>query len=75
MLNWFIGIKLRELSYEELNNIKIFDNGGEKSEGMVGGGIGVSMSVLLRSVVGYMDINISQIWLVIMFLLGFVVVI
>ncbi|MCD8923186.1 DUF443 family protein [Staphylococcus epidermidis] len=75
MLNWLIPIKFTELTYQEFNNINIFHNGGQKSQGMLAGGIGVTISVLLRSLVGYMDINISQIWLVIMFLLGFVAVI
>ncbi|EES34826.1 hypothetical protein HMPREF0791_2559, partial [Staphylococcus epidermidis W23144] len=39
------------------------------------GGIGVTISVLLRSLVGYMDINISRIWIFFMFLIGFVAVI
>ena len=70
MLNWFIPIKFTELTYQEFNNINIFHNGGQKSQGILAGGIGVTISVLLRSLVGYMDINISQIWLVIMFYSG-----
>ena len=34
---------------------------------MITGGIGVIISVLLRSIVGLMDINISRIWTLIMF--------
>ena len=75
MLNWFIPIKFTELTYQEFNNINIFHNGGQKSQGMMAGGIGVTISVLLRSLVGYMDINISRIWVAIMFLIGFVAVI
>ena len=75
MLNWFIPIKFTELTYQEFNNINIFHNGGQKSQGMLAGGIGVTISVLLRSLVGYMDINISRIWIVFMFLIGFVAVI
>ena len=61
MLNWFIPIKFTELTYQEFNNINIFHNGGQKSQGMMAGGIGVIISVLLRSFVGYMDININRI--------------
>ena len=75
MLNWFIPIKFTELTYQEFNNINIFHNGGQKSQGMLAGGIGVTISVLLRSLVGYIDINISRIWIVFMFLIGFVAVI
>ncbi|UIK44654.1 DUF443 family protein [Staphylococcus epidermidis] len=75
MLNWFIPIKFTELTYQEFNNINIFHNGGQKSQGILAGGIGVTISVLLRSLVGYMDINISRIWIVFMFLIGFVAVI
>ena len=75
MLNWFIPIKFTELTYQEFNNINIFHNGGQKSQGMLAGGIGVTISVLLRSLVGYMDINISRIWIFFMFLIGFVAVI
>ena len=75
MLNWFIPIKFTELTYQEFNNINIFHNGGQKSQGMLAGGIGVTISVLLRSLVGYMVINISRIWIVFMFLIGFVAVI
>ena len=75
MLNWFIPIKFTELTYQEFNNINIFHNGGQKSQGMLAGGIGVTISVLLRSLVGFMDINISRIWIVFMFLIGFVAVI
>ena len=42
---------------------------------MITGGIGVIISVLLRSIVGLMDINISRIWTLIMFLIGFVAVV
>ena len=42
---------------------------------MMATGIGVTISVLLRSIVGFMDINISRIWVAIMFLIGFVAVI
>ena len=68
MLNWFIPIKFTELTYQEFNNINIFHNGGQKSHGMMAAGVGVTISVLLRSLVGYIDINI-------MFLIGFVAVI
>ena len=34
---------------------------------MMATGIGVTISVLLRSIVGFMDINISRIWVAIMF--------
>ena len=34
---------------------------------MLAGGIGVTISVLLRSLVGYIDINISRIWIVLCF--------
>ena len=74
MLNWFIPIKFTELTYQEFNNINIFHNGGQKSQGMLAGGIGVTISVLLRSLVGYIDINISRIWIVLCFN-GFVAVI
>ena len=67
MLNWFIPIKFTELTYQEFNNINIFHNGGQKSQGMLAGGIGVTISVLLRSLVGYMDINISRIWIFLCF--------
>ena len=67
MLNWFIPIKFTELTYQEFNNINIFHNGGQKSQGMLAGGIGVTISVLLRSLVGYIDINISRIWIVLCF--------
>ncbi len=63
------------MSYQEFNNLNIFNNGGQNSHGMMAAGIGVTISVLLRSIVGFMYVNISQIWLVIMFLLGFVAVI
>lgn len=69
MLNWFIPIKFTELTYQEFNNINIFHNGGQKSQGMLAGGIGVTISVLLRSLVGYIDINISRIWIVFIFLI------
>ncbi|MCH9546825.1 DUF443 domain-containing protein [Staphylococcus epidermidis] len=72
MLNWFIPIKFTELTYQEFNNINIFHNGGQKSHGMMAA---VTISVLLRSLVGYIDINISRIWIVFMFLIGFVAVI
>ena len=72
MLNWFIPIKFTELTYQEFNNINIFHNVGQKSQGMMAGGIGFIISVLLRSFVGYMDININRIWIVFMFLIGFV---
>ncbi|WP_218084568.1 DUF443 family protein [Staphylococcus epidermidis] len=75
MLNWFIPIKFTELTYQEFNNINIFHNGGQKSQGMMAGGIGVIISVLLRSFVGYMDININRIGIFFMFLIGFVAVI
>ncbi|MBI5972892.1 DUF443 family protein [Staphylococcus caledonicus] len=75
MLNWFIPIKYTELTYQEFNNLNIFNNGSQNSQGMMAAGIGVTVSVLLRSVMGYMNVNISQIWLVLMFLLGFVSVI
>lgn len=75
MLNWFIPIKCTELTYQEFNNLNIFNNGGQNSHGMMAAGIGVTISVLLRSVVGFMDINISRIWVAIMFLIGFVAVI
>ncbi|RQN21254.1 DUF443 family protein [Paraburkholderia tropica] len=42
---------------------------------MMAAGIGVTISVLLRSVVGFMDVNISRIWVAIMFLIGFIAVI
>ncbi|EES36541.1 hypothetical protein HMPREF0791_0846, partial [Staphylococcus epidermidis W23144] len=35
MLNWFIPIKFTELTYQEFNNINIFHNGGQKSQGMM----------------------------------------
>ncbi|HEI6624345.1 TPA: DUF443 family protein [Staphylococcus aureus] len=75
MLNWFIPIKCTELSYQEFNNLNIFNNGGQNSHGMMAAGIGVTISVLLRNIVGFMGINISRIWVAIMFLLGFVAVI
>lgn len=75
MLNWFIPIKFTELTYQEFNNINIFNNGGQKSQGILAGGIGVTISVLLRSFVGYMDININRIGIFFMFLIGFVAVI
>ncbi len=75
MLNWFIPIKCTELTYQEFNNLNIFNNGGQNSHGMMATGIGVTISVLLRSIVGFMDINISRIWVAIMFLIGFVAVI
>ncbi|MBC2965603.1 putative membrane protein (TIGR01218 family) [Staphylococcus epidermidis] len=75
MLNWFIPIKCTELTYQEFNNLNIFNNGGQNSHGMMAAGIGVTISVLLRSVVGFMDINISRIWVAIMFLIGFIAVI
>ncbi|ARJ18140.1 MULTISPECIES: DUF443 family protein [Staphylococcus] len=75
MLNWFIPIKYTELSYKEFNNLNIFNNGGQNSQGMMAAGIGVTISVLLRSIVGFMDININRIWVVMMFLIGFVGVI
>ena len=75
MLNWFIPIKFTELTYQEFNNINIFNNGGQKSQGILAGGIGVTISVLLRSLVGYMDININRIGIFFMFLIGFVAVI
>ena len=34
---------------------------------MMAAGVGVTISVLLRSLVGYIDINISRIWIVFMF--------
>ena len=75
MLNWFIPIKFTELTYQEFNNINIFHNGGQKSHGMMAAGVGVTISVLLRSLVGYMDININRIGIFFMFLIGFVAVI
>lgn len=75
MLNWFIPIKCTELTYQEFNNLNIFNNGGQNSHGMMAAGIGVTISVLLRSIVGFMDINISRIWIAIMFLIGFIAVI
>lgn len=75
MLNWFIPIKFTELTYQEFNNINMFHNGRQKSQGMLAGGIGVIISVLLRSFVGYMDININRIGIFFMFLIGFVAVI
>lgn len=75
MLNWLIPIKYTELTYQEFNNLNIFNNGSQNSQGMMAAGIGVTISVLLRSVIGFMYVNISQIWLVIMFLIGFVTVI
>ena len=75
MLNWFIPIKCTELTYQEFNNLNIFNNGGQNSHGMMAAGIGVTISVLLRSIVGFMDINISRIWVAIMFLIGFIAVI
>ena len=75
MLNWLISIKYTELTYQEFNNLNIFNNGSQNSQGMMVAGIGVTISVLLRSVIGFMYVNISQIWLVIMFLIGFVTVI
>ena len=75
MLNWFIPIKFTELTYQEFNNINIFNNRGQKSQGILAGGIGVTISVLLRSFVGYMDININRIGIFFMFLIGFVAVI
>ncbi|MHC9400623.1 DUF443 family protein [Staphylococcus epidermidis] len=75
MLNWFIPIKCTELTYQEFNNLNIFNNEGQNSHGMMAAGIGVTISVLLRSVVGFMDINISRIWVAIMFLIGFIAVI
>ena len=75
MLNWFIPIKYTKLTYQEFNNLDIFSNGSGASQGMITGGIGVIISVLLRSIVGLMDINISRIWTLIMFLIGFVAVV
>ncbi|MBI5972898.1 DUF443 family protein [Staphylococcus caledonicus] len=75
MLNWFIPIKYTELTYQEFNNLNIFNNRGQNSQGIMAAGIGVTISVLLRSVVGFMDINISRIWVMIMFLIGFVAII
>ncbi|WP_381402985.1 DUF443 family protein [Staphylococcus epidermidis] len=75
MLNWFIPIKYTELTYQEFNNINIFNNRSHNSQGIMAAGVGVTISVLLRSVVGFMDINISRIWIVFMFLIGFVAVI
>ncbi|MCO6333473.1 DUF443 domain-containing protein [Staphylococcus epidermidis] len=75
MLNWFIPIKYTELTYQEFNNLNIFNNRGQNSHGMMAAGIGVTISVLLRSIVGFMDINISRIWVAIMFLIGFIAVI
>ena len=75
MLNWFIPIKCTELTYQEFNNLNIFNNVGQNSHGMMAAGIGVTISVLLRSIVGFMDINISRIWVAIMFLIGFIAVI
>ncbi|MGK8454349.1 DUF443 family protein [Staphylococcus epidermidis] len=75
MLNWFIPIKYTELTYQEFNNLNIFNNVGQNSHGMMAAGIGVTISVLLRSIVGFMDINISRIWVAIMFLIGFIAVI
>ncbi|MCG1503247.1 DUF443 domain-containing protein, partial [Staphylococcus epidermidis] len=75
MLNWLIPIKYTELTDQEFNNINIFNNRSHNSQGMMVAGIGVTISVLLRSVIGFMYVNISQIWLVIMFLLGFIAVI
>ena len=63
------------MTYQEFNNLNIFNNGGQNSHGMMAAGIGVTISVLLRSVVGFMDINISRIWVAIMFLIGFIAVI
>lgn len=75
MFNWFIPIKYTELTYQEFNDLHIFSNGNQVSQGVLTGGIGVTISVLLRNVVGLMDINISRIWTVIMFLIGFIGVI
>lgn len=75
MLNWFIPIKYTELTYQEFNNINIFNNRSHNSQGIMAAGVGVTISVLLRSVVGFMDINISRIWVMIMFLIGFVAII
>ncbi|MBE7320347.1 DUF443 family protein [Staphylococcus epidermidis] len=75
MLNWFIPIKCTELTYQEFNKLYIFNNGGQNSHGMMAAGVGVTISVLLRSIVGFMDINISRIWVAIMFLIGFIAVI
>ncbi|WP_044466550.1 DUF443 family protein [Staphylococcus caprae] len=75
MLNWFIPIKYTKLTYQEFNNLNIFSNGSSSSYGMIAGGIGVTISVLLRSIVGLMDINISRIWMLVMFLIGFFAVV
>ena len=40
MLNWFIPIKCTELTYQEFNNLNIFNNGGQNSHGMMATGIG-----------------------------------
>lgn len=75
MLNWFIPIKYTELTYQEFNNLNIFNNRGQNSQGIMAAGVGVTITVLLRSVVGFMDINISRIWVMIMFLIDFVAII
>lgn len=59
----------------DLSRVQQFNNGGQNSHGMIAAGIGVTISVLLRSIVGFMDINISRIWVAIMFLIGFIAVI
>ncbi|EFU84109.1 DUF443 family protein [Staphylococcus lugdunensis] len=75
MLNWFIPIKYTELSYKEFNNLNIFNNQNQSNQGLIAAGIGVTISVLLRSFIGLMNINISQIWMFVLFLIGFVAVI
>ena len=46
MLNWFIPIKYTELTYQEFNNINIFNNRGHNSQGMMAAGIGVTISAV-----------------------------
>ncbi len=75
MLNWFIPIKYTELTYQEFNNLNIFNNGNQSSLGIMGAGIGIIISTLLRSFFDLMNINISQIWVFMMYLIGFVAVI
>ncbi|KAK56147.1 DUF443 domain-containing protein [Staphylococcus lugdunensis] len=75
MLNWFIPIKYTELSYKEFNNLNIFNNQNQSNQGLIAAGIGVTISVLLRSFIGLMNINISQIWMFVLFLIGFIAVI
>ncbi|MDU9352041.1 DUF443 family protein [Staphylococcus warneri] len=75
MLNWFIPIKYTELSYKEFNNLNLFNNSSQSNQGLIAAGIGVTISVLLRSFIGLMNININQIWMFMLFLFGFVAVI